>query len=160
MPDYEQSYLGQLRKLIGKRKIFAIGARAIVLDDAGRVLLVQRRDNQQWVMPAGSIELEESIFDTCKREVWEESGLTVESATLIAVYSDPRHSFVTSYGDPYQMMSFVFRVDAWSGELQTETDETLNARFFPLDALPSDMPQVYHETLDDLKQFKGNVILK
>jgi predicted HicB family RNase H-like nuclease len=28
--DYHQSYLGQLRQLIGKRKIFAITARAII----------------------------------------------------------------------------------------------------------------------------------
>jgi ADP-ribose pyrophosphatase YjhB (NUDIX family) len=160
MPDYEQSYLGQLRKLIGKRKMIAVGVRAIVQDTEGRVLLIQRSDNQKWVMPAGSIELDESVLDTCKREVFEETGLTVESVTLIAVYSDPRYSFVTAYGDPYQMLAFVFLIDSWSGELKVQTDETLDARFFPLDDLPADMVPLYRETLEDLKRFDGTVIMK
>lgn len=102
MPDYEESYLGGLRKLIGKKKVFAIAARAIIRDKDERILFVQRNDNGKWVMPAGSIELEESILDCVKREVKEETGLDVISATPMAIYSDPRFSFVTAYGDPYQ----------------------------------------------------------
>lgn len=159
--DYHDSYLGQLRKHIGKMKVFAITARAIVLNSDNELLLVKRRDNHLWVMPAGSIELEESILDCVKREVWEEAGLTVEEATPIAINSEPRFSFVTSYGDPYQMFSVVFLIDKWSGELITQTDETVDARFFPLDQLP-DMPDHYHETLEDLKTYQatGRFILK
>ncbi|MEM8863295.1 MAG: NUDIX domain-containing protein, partial [Chloroflexota bacterium] len=100
-------------------------------------------------------ELEESILDCVKREVWEETGLIVESVTPIAINSDPRFSFVTAYGDPYQMFSMVFLVEEWSGELLKETDETVAAKFFPLDQLP-DMPDHYHETLDDLKAYQSN----
>jgi ADP-ribose pyrophosphatase YjhB (NUDIX family) len=160
MPDYHESYLGKLRAQIGKQKIISPGARAIIQNEAGQVLLVQRRDNKKWVMPAGSMELDESILDTCKREVQEETGLIVESATLIAIYSHPRYAFVTSYGDPYQMLAFVFRVNGWSGELQTRTDETLAARFFSLDNLPETITPLYRETLDDLQRFDGTVILK
>ena len=153
--DYHDSYLGQLRKLIGKKKVFAISARGIIENGVGEILLVKRSDNGLWVMPAGSIELEESILDCLKREVWEETGLTVESATPIAINSQPRFSFVTSYGDPYQMFSIVFIVDKWSGNLISETDETVDARFFPLDDLP-DIPDHYHETLEDLKRYRQN----
>ena len=159
MPDYAESYLGQLRQFIGKRKIHAVGARAIVQDDDGRVLLVQRRDNGRWVMPAGGLELDEAILDCCKREVYEETGLTIENATLIAIYSNPRYSFVTAYGDPYQMVSFVFRVDIWSGELDLETDESTAIRFFALDELP-EISALYRETLEDLQAFDGTVIIK
>lgn len=159
--DYHQSYLGQLRKLIGTKKIFAISARAIVLDDEERILFVRRNDNGLWVMPAGSIELEESILDCVKREVWEETGLTVLSAFPIAIYSDPRFSFVTAYGDPYQMFSLVFVIDEWSGQLRTTTDETTDARFFALDSLP-EIPAIYQETIADWKAYRrnGQFILK
>jgi ADP-ribose pyrophosphatase YjhB (NUDIX family) len=160
MPDYHESYLGKLRALVDKERLIAPGARAIIQDDEKRVLLVQRRDNSKWVMPAGSMELDESILETCRREVREETGLLVESATLIAIYSHPRYGFVTSYGDPYQMLAFVFRVDAWSGTLQTRTDETRAAEFFALDNLPDDIVPLYRETLDDLQRFNGTVILK
>jgi len=159
MPDYEQSYLGQLRAVVGNRKMFTITARAIIVDNQHRVLFVQRRDNRRWVMPAGSMELEESILDTCKREVKEETGLIVEEAVLMAIYSDPRYSFITAYGDPYQLVSFVFRVDKWSGIVNPTTDETLDARFFALNELPEISP-MYQETLDDLKNFRGTVIVR
>ncbi len=162
MPDYHESYLGKMRQKIGKMKVFAISARGIVTNDKGQILLVKRSDNGQWVMPAGSIELEESIFDCVKREVWEEAGVEVQDATLIAIYSDPKYSFVTAYGDPYQMFTMVFRVDQWTGELAQETDETTEIKFFDRAKLPENMPALYDETLADLAQFEetGQVIVK
>jgi ADP-ribose pyrophosphatase YjhB (NUDIX family) len=158
--NYEDSYLGQLRKLVGKQKVFVITARAIIQDSVGRVLFVRRKDNGSWVMPAGSMELGESIMDCVKREVKEESGLEVISAVPIAIYSDPRFSFVTAYGDPYQPLSIVFLVKEWRGQLQATTDETLDARFYSLKELPPNLPAVYHETLEDLLRYGGQIIVK
>jgi len=156
---YEDSYAGRLRRAVGDRRLILPSARAIIRDAAGRVLLVRRRDNGRWVMPAGSLELGESILDCLKREVKEESGLDVVSATLIAVYSAPRFAFTNAYGGDHQMLSLVFRVDAWAGELATATDETTDACFFASDALPS-LPPLYEETLRDLALYDGTVILK
>ena len=77
----------------------------------------------------------------------------------MAIYSEPRFSFVTTYGDPYQPLSIVFVVDQWEGELLAETDETTDARFFHLDQLP-DVPARYLETLEDLRRYDGRVIVK
>jgi len=157
--EYEKSYYGQLRKVVGNQKLIHIGARAIIQDALGRILLIRRSDDGDWAMPAGSMELDESILDCVKREVKEETGLNVLSAFPIAIYSDPQYSFVTSYGDPYQMFRVVFVVDQWEGDLSTQTTETTDARFFSLDALP-DLPDLYQETLDDLRLFDGRVIVK
>lgn len=156
---YEDSYAGRLRGNVGNRRLILPSARAIVRDAEGRVLFVRRRDNGHWVMPAGSLELGESILDCLRREVEEESGLTIVSATLIATYSEPRFAFTNAYGGEHQMLSLVFRVDEWAGELATTTDETTDARFFALDALP-ELPPLYEETLHDLAAFDGKVILK
>lgn len=102
MPDYAQSYLGQMRQLIGKRKMISVGVRAIIQNASAEVLLVQRSDNREWVMPAGALELDESINGALEREVREETGLHIKDATLIAIYSDPQYSIVTAYGDPYR----------------------------------------------------------
>ena len=59
MPDFEESYLGQVRKLVGNKKIIVTGARAVVQDPEGRILLIRRRDNRKWAMPAGAQELDE-----------------------------------------------------------------------------------------------------
>ena len=109
-----------------------------------------------------TIKLDDSIYDCLVREVREESNLDVHAATLFAIWSEPeKMSIVTEYGDPYQLVNFIFRVDAWSGELVKETDETIDAGFFHLYELPKMYPH-YHETLDDLRDFEttGKVILK
>jgi hypothetical protein len=51
-------------------------------------------------------------------------------------------------------------VDDWSGELATETDETVDARFFRLDELPEEIPDFYQEVLEDLRKYDGSLILK
>ena len=159
---FEESYLGQLRKLVGSRPLICPGVRAIIRDEQGRILLIRRSDNGAWGMPAGSMELNESILDCLKREVWEETGLKVLEATPIAVYTEPRFAGVTAFGDHIQLFSLVFRVDRWQGTVATSTDETTHARFFALDELPTDLPALYRETLVDLEQYEqtGHFILK
>jgi ADP-ribose pyrophosphatase YjhB (NUDIX family) len=159
--SYEDSYLGKLRKLIGKEEIIIIAARGVLFDEDGRLLLIRRRDNGRWAMPAGAMELGDSVYDCLVREVYEESGLQVHAATLFAIWSDPNQmSIVTEYGDPYQIVNFIFRVDEWSGELVKETDETIDAGFFAVD----DLPEIYHhhlQTLDELHEFEetGKIFL-
>jgi ADP-ribose pyrophosphatase YjhB (NUDIX family) len=158
MPSYEESYLSQVRKLIDKQELIITAARAVIRDQERRILFIRRRDNGLWAMPAGGQELGESILDCLKREVKEESGLDVILATPMAIYSQV--SIVTASGDPYQLFLVQFLVDEWSGELVTETDETVDARFLDLDELPENMPDSYHEVLKDLQKYDGSLILK
>ena len=158
MPSYEESYLSQVRKLIDKQELIITAARAVIRDQEGRILFIRRRDNGLWAMPAGGQELGESILDCLKREVKEESGLDVIFATPMAIYSQV--SIVTASGDPYQLFLVQFLVDEWSGELVTETDETVDARFLDLDELPENIPDSYHEVLKDLQEYDGSLILK
>lgn len=158
MPSYEESYLSQVRKLNDKIKPIITAARAVIHDKEDRILFIRRRDNGLWAMPAGRQELGESILDCLKREVKEESGLNVISATPMAIYSQV--SVVTTAESPYQLFLVQFLVDEWFGELLTETDETVDARFFDSDALPENIPESYHEVLKDLQGYDGRLILK
>lgn len=158
MSSYKESYMGQIRELVGEREVIITAARAVIRDQEGRILFIRRRDNGLWAMPAGGQELGESILDCLKREVNEETGLEVISATPMVIYSQV--PIVTAYGDPYQLFLVQFLVNEWSGELVTETDETVDARFFSLDELPEEMPGFYPEILDDLQGYDGNLIVK
>lgn len=159
MSSFKDSYVGQLRQRAGDFRLMIPAVRAVIQDSAGRILLIRRKDNDMWALPAGSLELEESVLDCLKREVREETGLQVTSSTPIAIYSEPRFAFTNMYGDDYQMFALVFRVDQWTGVLNTMTDETVDARFFPMDALPQ-IPSHHDETLDDLLSFNGSLIVK
>ena len=56
--SFEESYLGQLRKNIGQKRIIVPGVRAVIRDSKRRVLLIHRRDTGRWGMPAGAVEIE------------------------------------------------------------------------------------------------------
>jgi len=159
---FEETYLGQLRTFVDSRPLISPGARAIIRDEHGRLLLIRRRDNGIWGLPAGGLELQESILDYLKREAWEETGLEVLQATPIALYTEPRFAFTTAFGDQIQMFAVAFRVDRWQGTLVASTDETTHVRFFTPDELPKDLPALYRETLADLECYEqtGQFILK
>lgn len=60
-----------------------------VLPD-GRIVLVQRRDNQRWSLPGGMVDWGEDLPSSVKRELAEETGMDlVKLKRLVGVYSDP-----------------------------------------------------------------------
>ncbi|GAA4962944.1 NUDIX hydrolase [Actinoplanes utahensis] len=152
---WEESYLGRLRALTGPEPVLmTIGARAVLRDDGGRVLLIQRNDNGRWALPAGTMELRQTLRDCAIREVYEETGLTAHTVTPFALYSG-EHLHTNAFGATYQHVSLAVRVDSWSGDLVRVTDETLDAAFFPLDALPEDLSGSVRPTLADLGRFES-----
>jgi 8-oxo-dGTP pyrophosphatase MutT (NUDIX family) len=160
--SWAESYLGQLRTLAGERTLLFVGARAVVRDDAGRVLLIRRSDNGRWAIPAGAMEVGESISDCAVRELHEETGLRASSVTPYALYSGPAYTYTNAYDHTYQLFLVAFRVDGWGGELVRVTDETTDARFYSPGDLPVTMSPVTRETLADLTAFErtGQFVLK
>jgi mutator protein MutT len=51
---------------------------AVVVNEAGDILLQRRSDNGFWALPGGAVELGESAGQAIVREVKEETGVDVE----------------------------------------------------------------------------------
>lgn len=160
---WAESYLGRLRASAGDADtLLFVGARGIVFDDQQRLLLIKRSDNGRWAIPAGAMELGESMQDCAVREVREETGLHATDLVPFAMYTGPRYTYTNEWRHTYQSIMMSFRIEAWEGELQRLTEETLDARFFPLDALPDPASPIIAETLGDLAEFErtGRLVLK
>jgi len=67
----------------------------IVVRHDGRVLVVQRRDDERWVPPGGVLELDETPADGVEREVLAETGVRVKAEKLTGVYKNMRLGVVT-----------------------------------------------------------------
>jgi 8-oxo-dGTP pyrophosphatase MutT (NUDIX family) len=157
---WAESYLGRVRASVGDTDtIFFVGARTVVLDEQGRLLLIQRSDNRRWAIPAGAMELGESMADCAVRELWEETGLTATSLTPYAFYT--AYTYTNEYRHTYQQVLMSFIVHSWEGELLRETEESVDAGFFPLDALPQES-FIVDEALADLARFRetGTLVMK
>jgi 8-oxo-dGTP pyrophosphatase MutT (NUDIX family) len=62
-----------------------MGAGVLFLDDAGRVLIVEPTYKDDWEIPGGSVEADESPYAAARREVTEELGLTRQPGALLVV---------------------------------------------------------------------------
>lgn len=153
-------YLGQLRQFVGNRLVMVPGVRAMLFDGESRVLLQLRGDLGIWGLPAGAVELDESVFDGLVREVKEETGLTVISARPIGIYTDPKYNFTYPNGDQIKIFELAFFVDKWQGQLHIDGGETLDLQFFPLDRLPDDLYPDHRESIEDYQAFDGEFIVK
>lgn len=102
-----------------------VGAGAVVLDKQGALLLVVETGpgkNGRWSLPAGKVEAGESAVAAMRREVLEETGVTVDAVDLLGMY----HSVGTSEG--VYGVNLVFRAMVAEG-VPTPSEEHPEVRF-------------------------------
>ena len=90
----------------------SVSVAGVIVDDHGRALLIQRRDNHRWEPPGGVLEPGETIPDGLRREVREETGLDVEPVALTGVYKNMTRAIV----------ALVFRCKITGGDLATSDE--------------------------------------
>ena len=110
-----------------------LDVRALILDDAGRLLLVQERSDGLWTLPGGWCDIGDSPAGAVVREVSEETGLECRAVQLLALFDKLKHPHPPQL--PHAHKAF-FLCEVTGGSLLTETDETQGAAYFPIDALP------------------------
>jgi ADP-ribose pyrophosphatase YjhB (NUDIX family) len=107
----------------------AIGA--VVGNDEGELLLVQRADSGVWLYPTGWADVGYSASEVAMKEVEEETGILAEPVRLIAVLDGLRLGFTS-----VPLYSLVFHCKAVGGELKAHPLETRDVGWFAQDNLP------------------------
>jgi ADP-ribose pyrophosphatase YjhB (NUDIX family) len=148
------SYIAQLRALVGPRLLVLPSVRAIVADREGRVLLQKRRDFGNWGLPGGMPEPGESIEQAIVRETLEETGLRIAGLRPVGFASDPVTEAVT-YPNGHQVHSFslILHATEWSGELRPTDPETVALQFFDPASLP-DMQTCQRRTVEKFVEYQ------
>lgn len=135
-------YIRELRKDVGTRELYLPGVTAVVIRretfdrplDVPEVLLVKRSDNGDWGVTSGILEPGEEPAVAAAREVEEEAGI-LSRPVRVAGISDGG-PVVYPNGDRCAFIDITFEMEYLSGQAQVCDDESTEAGWFPIDALP------------------------
>jgi ADP-ribose pyrophosphatase YjhB (NUDIX family) len=130
-------YIRRLREVIGTELIFVPCVTTIVSDADDRVLLVYETDADGWSTPGGSVEVDERPEDAARREVFEETGLTVRIDGIVTVLGGPEFHAHYKNGDEVAYVATIYRgtVEHESGESRPDGVEVTAAEWFARDQL-------------------------
>jgi len=131
-------YVKNIRKYIGHERLLMVGASVIIHKD-GKLLLQKRRDNGCWGIHGGGTELGETIEETAKRELLEETGLVANDLELMGVFSGKELFYTYPNGDMVAIVCVAYLCEDFSGEMLLQTDETVDLRWFEYDDLPENI---------------------
>lgn len=114
-------------------------ASCLVLDTSlERVLLTHHRKADQWFQFGGHLEVgDRSVRAGAQREALEESGVEGLRVTPYAVHLD-RHTLVGSFGRCAEHLDIRYAALAPEGARPVVSEESLDVRWWPVDALPGE----------------------
>jgi ADP-ribose pyrophosphatase YjhB (NUDIX family) len=118
------------------------GSSVVVLNDQNEALLVLREDARIWALPAGRLEPGETYEQAAVREAREETGYEIALERLVGSYWRPQ---LPHGGSRVQ----VFAGRVTGGDPSQHDWESIEVRWFPLDALPRRLFSFSREHIQD-----------
>ena len=94
-------------------------------------------DADAWSTPGGSIDIDEIPEDAARREVFEETGLTVRLDGILTVLGGPEFHAHYKNGDEVAYVATVYRGTVTAGQLRVDGDEVTAVQWFARDELPT-----------------------
>lgn len=150
------NYYQKLRKFIGHDPILTAGTILVVFNDKNEILMQLRSDYKQWGFPGGGLELGESLEDTAKRELEEETGLILDSLKLIDIVSGEETYREYPNGDKVYDVTAVYEVTGYHGNLKINDDESLDFEWFSFENEPECMPDFMRRYWNRIKKCYQN----
>lgn len=146
-------YIEDLRKVIGNQPLILVGAVVAVIDADERILL-QRRPEGIWALPGGLLELEESAEQAARREVFEETGVEIGEIQLVNVFSGKQYFRKLANGDEFYPVTIAYiSKDIKNSTIKIDGKESLDAKFFPIEALPEQASPLVRTLIQQIAHF-------
>lgn len=144
-------YIQELRTLVGTRPIIMAGVSIIVLNDKNQILLQKRADTGDWGVIGGALELEESLEEAARRELYEEAGLKSNDLKFICMLSGKDMYYKYPNGDEIYNLVAVYETRDYYGKPTIHDDEGLELKYFDLGESLSDLNEMARTILTKAK---------
>ena len=141
-------YIKTMRNLIGNETLLTIGCGAIIEDDQGRILLIKRKDYEEWGIPGGILELGETFEQTVKREVFEETKLHLQTISLFGIYSGKNGYATYENGDKVYSVQIIFHTKDFEGN-PSINEEATDLAFFARNEIPENLNSHQAKFIED-----------
>ncbi|WP_074013894.1 NUDIX domain-containing protein [Candidatus Sodalis sp. SoCistrobi] len=116
-------YVKKMRAIIGHQPLLLAGANVIILNEEGHILL-QQRLNGNWGLPGGLLEIRESLEETARREVLEETGLELDELLLLNVFSGMNYFFTLPNQDQFHVITALYLCRSYRGDRVVDKQES------------------------------------
>ncbi|WLD93001.1 NUDIX hydrolase [Alkalihalobacillus sp. AL-G] len=151
-------YIKSMREKIGSDTLLTVGCGAIIEDQSGHILLQRRTDYDIWGIPGGILELGETFEETVKREVFEETNLTINNIRLFGIYSGDQGYAQYANGDKVFSVQIIFHVEDYEGTV-ISNNESRELKFLHKLELPKNLnPHQAPFILDWVKNISTPII--
>ncbi|HPF87967.1 MAG TPA: NUDIX domain-containing protein [Candidatus Limiplasma sp.] len=141
-------YVDSIRKDIGHNMLMIVGAGVFIHRD-GQLLLQRRKDDGTWADHGGCLEIGETLEETARREVLEETGLALGKLEMLGVYSGPERKHTYPNGDQTFIIGVYYLCSDFTGTLHPQAEELTDLKWFPLDRLPDNIMELARIPLRD-----------
>ena len=135
----KNGYIKEMRKYVGHAPIMSCACGVIIENNNGEILLQKRRDNGRWAIIGGAMEMGETFEEAVKREVKEESGLSLGKLEVFKLLSGREHIIEYPNGDVTFGPGIVFITKEFEGEIVNDPEEVMEHRFFKHTELPGEL---------------------
>ena len=147
-------YIMNLREKVGHDPLIGVGATTLVFNNKNELLLNLRSDTNNWGIPGGSKELNETLEECAIRELKEETNINVNDLELITVLSGKEYYFKYPNEDELDCVIVLYKVSDYDGELNINDGESKKLEFFSLD----NMPELESRAKAIIDKIKGGII--
>jgi 8-oxo-dGTP pyrophosphatase MutT (NUDIX family) len=148
-------YVREIRAILGHRPLILVTAGVLVLNRAGHVLLCRSVDDGTWLPPGGCLEPGETTEEAARREVLEETGLTLGALAFFGVFSGPEMFRRYPNGDEVYLVTVMYVTSEYTG-VPRGNEEVITLGFFdplsPLDGIAPSVAPIMRRYVESVKR--------
>ena len=145
-----EDFIKKVRKVIGHEPMLLPHAVVILFNEQNEILIEVRADDGYLDFPGGTVDMNEEVIMTAKRELFEETGLIADELEPFNIYSGEITRYQYTSGDITYGVDVVYSCKKYHGELKPQQEEVKELRFMKLSDIKGKLSPRNKQIVKDL----------